>query len=155
MELKPTAKVAEALAIAQRAAQTAGHAEITPAHLVLALVEQEGTTTPALLEAAGGSVDAAAASARSTLSGMPRSTGATVASPALGQGALGVLQQASTLMTARGDTYLSTDLLVLALVEKGALRITAAEGYADMLLGEQTRRRAKALAEAMNLTLRI
>ena len=38
----------------------------------------------------------------------------TVASPALGQGALGVLQQASTLMTARGDTYLSTDLLVLA-----------------------------------------
>ena len=68
MELKPTAKVAEALAIAQRAAQTAGHAEITPAHLVLALVEQEGTTTPALLEAAGGSVDAAAASARSTSS---------------------------------------------------------------------------------------
>ena len=42
MELKPTAKVAEALAIAQRAAQTAGHAEITPAHLVLALVEQNG-----------------------------------------------------------------------------------------------------------------
>ena len=137
MELKPTAKVAEALAIAQRAAQTAGHAEITPAHLVLALVEQEGTTTPALLEAAGGSVDAAAASARSTLSGMPRSTGATVASPALGQGALGVLQQASTLMTARGDTYLSTDLLVLALVEKGALRgdAKALEARIDELRG--------------------
>ena len=36
-----------------------------------------------------------------------------------------------------------------------SLRMTAAAGYADMLLGEQTRRRAKALAEAMNLTLKI
>ena len=27
-----------------------------------------------------------------------------------------------------------------------ALRVTAANGYADMLLGEQTKRRAKALA---------
>ena len=53
MELKPTTKVAEALAVAQRAAQTSGHAEITPAHLALALAEQEGTTTPALLAAAG------------------------------------------------------------------------------------------------------
>ena len=46
MELKPTTKVAEALAVAQRAAQAAGHPEITPAHLALALAEQEGTTTP-------------------------------------------------------------------------------------------------------------
>ena len=55
MELKPTTKVAEALAVAQRAAQAAGHPEITPAHLALALAEQEGTTTPALLAAAGSS----------------------------------------------------------------------------------------------------
>ena len=33
MELKPTAKVAEALALAQRAAQGAGNPEITPDHL--------------------------------------------------------------------------------------------------------------------------
>ena len=32
-----------------------------------------------------------------------------------------------------------------------ALRLTATEGYADVLLGEQTRKRAKALAEAMDL----
>ena len=35
MELKPTTKVAEILAIAQRAAQTAGNPENTPAHLPL------------------------------------------------------------------------------------------------------------------------
>ena len=40
-------------------------------------------------------------------------------------------------------------------VTGGALRLTASEGYADVLLGEQTRRRAKALAEAMGLKLEI
>jgi exopolyphosphatase/guanosine-5'-triphosphate,3'-diphosphate pyrophosphatase len=42
-----------------------------------------------------------------------------------------------------------------AAVRDGALVLTAAEGYADVLLGEQTRRRAKALAEAMGLKLDI
>ena len=40
-------------------------------------------------------------------------------------------------------------------VKGGALKLTASEGYADVLLGEQTRRRAKALAEAMGLKLEI
>lgn len=40
-----------------------------------------------------------------------------------------------------------------ARVEGGELKLTAAEGFADVLLGEQTRRRAKALAEAMDLSL--
>lgn len=40
-------------------------------------------------------------------------------------------------------------------VKGGALKLTASEGYADVLLGEQTRRRAKALAEAMKLKLEI
>ena len=40
-------------------------------------------------------------------------------------------------------------------VKGGDLRLTAAEGYADVLLGEQTKKRAKALAEAMDLGLKI
>ena len=40
-----------------------------------------------------------------------------------------------------------------ARVEGGKLRLTAADGFADVLLGEQTRRRGRALAEAMNLEL--
>ena len=40
-------------------------------------------------------------------------------------------------------------------IKGGVLRLTAAKGYADVLLGEQTRRRAKALAEAMGLKLEI
>ena len=121
MELTPTTKVAEALALAQRTAQAAGHPEITPDHLTLALVEQPDTSTPALLEAAGTTPEAVTSAARSALSRMPVSSGASTATPSLGQAALGVLQQASTLMSAKGDTHLATDLLVLALVEKGAL----------------------------------
>jgi len=40
-------------------------------------------------------------------------------------------------------------------VKDGALVLTAAEGYEDVLLSEQTRRRGKALAEAMGLKLDI
>ena len=42
-----------------------------------------------------------------------------------------------------------------AQVSAGALILSAGEGYADVLLGEQTRRRGKALAEAMSLKLDI
>lgn len=42
-----------------------------------------------------------------------------------------------------------------AKVKGGDLRLTATDGYADVLLGEQTRKRAKALAEAMGLGLSI
>ena len=42
-----------------------------------------------------------------------------------------------------------------AQVSAGALILSAGEGYADVLLGEQTRRRGKALAEAMGLKLDI
>lgn len=40
-------------------------------------------------------------------------------------------------------------------VERGTLVLSASDGYADVLLGEQTRRRGKALAEAMGLKLDI
>ena len=40
-------------------------------------------------------------------------------------------------------------------VSGSTLKLTASDGYADVLLGEQTRRRAKALAEAMKLKLEI
>ncbi|MCS6625451.1 Ppx/GppA family phosphatase [Roseibacterium beibuensis] len=51
----------------------------------------------------------------------------------------------------------SPQLLVNAhvTVEDGMLVLSASEGYADVLLGEQTRRRGKALAEALGLKLDI
>ena len=121
MELTPTTKVAEALALAQRSAQSAGNPEVTPTHLALVLAEQPETSTPALLEAAGTTAAQVATAARSALSRMPVGSGPSTTTPTLSQGALALLQHASTLMAATGDTHLATDLLVLALVETGAL----------------------------------
>ncbi|HEV7147643.1 MAG TPA: ATP-dependent chaperone ClpB [Pedococcus sp.] len=122
MELKPTTKVGEALALAQREAQASGNPEIAPAHLVLALAEQPDTTTPALLAAGGTTTEAVARAARHTLASLPRTSGASVQAPGFGQQTLQVLQHAQTLMQAMGDTFLSTDVLLLALIEKGALK---------------------------------
>ena len=51
----------------------------------------------------------------------------------------------------------SPQLLVNAhiAVDDGILVLSASDGYADVLLGEQTRRRGKALAEALGLKLDI
>ena len=117
MDLQPTTLVSEVLAIAQREAQAAGHAEITPAHIAAATVALGDATVSSLLTAGGTSPEAVAAATRSTLSSLPTATGQT---PQLGQQALRLLQQAHTIMTARGDTHLAVDVLTLALVETGA-----------------------------------
>ena len=125
MELKPTAKAAEILAIAQRSAQSAGNPEVTPAHLALAAVEVPETVVPALLTAGATTPEAVAAAARTAIGGMPRTSGSALAAPGLGQAALGVLQHAHTLMQAWGDSFLAVDALVLALAEKGAIKADA------------------------------
>jgi ATP-dependent Clp protease ATP-binding subunit ClpB len=121
MELKPTAEVAEALAIAQRSATAEANPEITPAHLGLAHAERPETTTPAPLAAGGTSAEAVAAAPRRSLATLPRTSGSTVHTPGLAQSTLQILQDAQTLVQAMGDTYQSTDALLLAPAEKGAV----------------------------------
>ncbi|OFS10610.1 ATP-dependent Clp protease ATP-binding subunit, partial [Kytococcus sp. HMSC28H12] len=79
---------------------------------------------------------AAGAAARQALSAQPSATGQT---PQLGQQALRVLQQAHTIMTARGDTHLALDVLTLALVETGAVQgdAKAVATELDVLRGGQ------------------
>ncbi|SDP49475.1 ATP-dependent Clp protease ATP-binding subunit ClpB [Pedococcus dokdonensis] len=131
MELKPTAKVAEALALAQRAAQDAGHPEITPDHLTSALVQLDTAQADALLQAAGTGAGHVLGQADARLRALPTTTGATQP-PTFGREALAVLQQADTLMRAKGDTYLALDLLLLALAETGHLAAVEKRGAKDM-----------------------
>ena len=132
MELKPTAKVAEALALAQRAAQAAGHAEITPDHLTSAVVQLDTPLADALLTAAGTGAGHVLGQADARLRALPTTSGATAQPPSLGREALAVLQQADTLMRAKGDTYLALDLLLLALAETGHLAAVEKRGAGDM-----------------------
>ena len=132
MELKPTTKVAETLALAQRAAQTAGHAEITPDHLTSALVRLDTPMADALLTAAGTGAQHVLGQADARLRALPTTSGATAQAPTFGRDALAVLQQADTLMRAKGDTFLALDLLLLALAETGHLAAVEKRGAADM-----------------------
>jgi ATP-dependent Clp protease ATP-binding subunit ClpB len=132
MELKPTAKVAESLALAQRAAQTAGHPEITPDHLTSALVQVDTAQADALLQAAGTGATHVLAQADARLRALPTASGATAQPPTFGREALAVLQQADTLMRAKGDTFLAVDLLLLALAETGHLAAVQKRGARDM-----------------------
>ena len=132
MDLKPTTKVAEALALAQRSAQTDGHTEITPSHLVSALLRVDTAQADTLLQAAGTGAQHVLGQADRAVAGVPKVAGSTAQAPTFGRDALGVLQAANTLMQAKGDSYLAFDLLLLALAEGGHLAAVEKRGAADM-----------------------
>ncbi len=131
MELKPTNKVAEALALARRAAQAAGHAEITPDQLTSSLIQLDTPQADALLQAAGTGASHVLAQADARLRKQPTTSGGAQA-PTFGRAALEVLQRADTLMRAKGDTFLAFDLLLLALAETGHLAAVEKRGAKDM-----------------------
>ncbi|MBP6997222.1 MAG: ATP-dependent chaperone ClpB [Phycicoccus sp.] len=131
MELKPTNKVAEALALAQRAAQTAGHAEITPDQITSSLIQLDTPQADLLLQAAGTGAGHVLGQADARLRALPTTSGANQA-PTFGREALAVLQRADTLMRAKGDSFLAFDLLLLALAETGSLAAVEKRGAADM-----------------------
>jgi ATP-dependent Clp protease ATP-binding subunit ClpB len=131
MELKPTNKVAEALAIAQRAAQARGHAEITPDHITSALVQLDTPQADVLLQAAGTGAGHVLGQADARIRALPTTSGSNAA-PTFGRDALAVLQRADNLMRAKGDTFLALDLLLLALAETGQLAAVEQRGAKDM-----------------------
>jgi ATP-dependent Clp protease ATP-binding subunit ClpB len=125
MDLQLTTKANEALAAAARTAAANGHPQIEPAALLKALVEQPDTTTPALLEAAGTTVAGAVATADRILATQPSVSGSSVPQPQLSRGALAVLESARSLMASMGDTFVSTDHLLLALARTGDFGLDA------------------------------
>ncbi|HET7397416.1 MAG TPA: ATP-dependent chaperone ClpB [Intrasporangium sp.] len=125
MDLQLTTKAQEAFAQAATTAAAKHHPNIEPAHLLLALAAQSGTTTTsALLEAAGSSVALATKEAEAALARLPQVSGATQP-PQLSRSGLGVVQTAQTLMTSMGDSYVSTDHLLLAIARTGGFGLDA------------------------------
>ncbi|MEO6996543.1 MAG: Clp protease N-terminal domain-containing protein, partial [Terracoccus sp.] len=123
MDLQLTTRAQEAFAQAATTAAGKHHTNIEPAHLLLALAAQSGTTTPALLTAAGSSVEAATKAAESAMASLPQVTGAD--QPALSRTGLAAVTQAQQYMTAMGDSYVSTDHLLLAIARTGRFGLDA------------------------------
>ena len=113
-----THKCQEALASAAQTAQSQGHAELTRAHLLLALVSQpEGLVLP-MLARAGIEPAAVRTRALEALGRLPRSFSTqTQQPPGLARELAETLQAADAERARMGDDYLSTEHLLLALAD--------------------------------------
>jgi ATP-dependent Clp protease ATP-binding subunit ClpB len=126
-----TQRARDAILEAQQLAEGEGHPELQVAHLLLVLAEQPDGVIPAVLERIG--VDAAqvAASLRDELAKLPRVEGAS-AQLTLSDEARRVLSDAHTVAERMRDDYVSTEHLLLAMLEdrsgSGAQRILREAG---------------------------
>ena len=135
MDLQLTTKAQEAVSSAVLAAQSAGNPSIEPAHLLKALVEQTDTTTPPVLEASGTSAASVIAEADKILATFPSSSGASVGQPGMSRELLNILEQARGVMASMGDTFTSTDHLLLALARTGRFTSLNADGIEAAIPG--------------------
>src|SRR5438046_1305336 len=109
-----TVKAQEALAAGQTAAERADHPEVTAEHLLQALLTQEGGVVPAALGKMGADGRGILQDLEKALGALPRTQGAaTHVSPRLD----GVLKSALKEAEGLKDVYISTEHLLLALLE--------------------------------------
>src|SRR3989440_2452543 len=110
-----TEKTQEAIQQAQTLAQDAQHQEITPEHLLLALLQQPDGTVPPMVQQVGVDPARVAADLRTQLDRLPKVYGAETY---LGSRLRRLLDAASTEMERLKDEYLSTEHLLLAIVDE-------------------------------------
>jgi ATP-dependent Clp protease ATP-binding subunit ClpB len=119
-----TVKSQEAVSSAQALAADGRNPEITPAHLLLALLEQdEGLAIP-VLQKVGADANGTAARAREQVASLP--TLSEVSDPSPSSAFMATLRNAEREMARLGDSYLSVGHLLLALADSGS-------GVADLL----------------------
>jgi ATP-dependent Clp protease ATP-binding subunit ClpB len=114
----PTTKTQQAVSAAVQAATVAGNPDVSPAHLLAALLAQgEGLTAP-LLTAVGADPNVVRKDLEQITAGLPSATGATVSSPQLNGEAARGLTQAAKLATEMGDEYVSTEHVLYGLASE-------------------------------------
>src|SRR5215211_4171854 len=132
-----TIKSQEALAAAQRLAGARRNPEVAPAHLLIALLEQEGGIVVPVLRRANADPDAVRRRANEALDELPTVSGEGTSAPAIGSALAGLLERADEEARGMGDEYVSTEHLLLALasdpqVDAGASRDRLAETVQDV-----------------------
>ena len=115
MDAKFTTKSQEALSAAAMNASTAGNPTVEPAHLLKALMDQRQGVAVALLKAAGVDPDAVSTAASTAIRNLPASSGTSVAQAQLGRNTLLVVQAAQQAAERMGDSFVSTEHLLLGL----------------------------------------
>ncbi|KOU87341.1 ATPase AAA [Streptomyces sp. XY58] len=126
-----TNKSRDALNAATGRAVKEGHADLTPAHLLLALLAGEDNENVIdLLIATDADQAAVRSGAERLLAALPSVTGSTVAPPQPTRELLAVLAEADSEAGKLGDEYLSTEHLLIAVAAKGgaAGEVLSAQG---------------------------
>ena len=122
MQPQYTHRSQAALAAAQELAVQSGHPELTPAHLASALLAEPEGVTSAVLDRLGVDPRALRGELDGLLQRLPNASGGQVtASRSLAE----VVTQANAAASQRGDEFVSTEHLLLALAEKGSPEVAA------------------------------
>ncbi|MGO1320167.1 MAG: ATP-dependent chaperone ClpB [Galactobacter sp.] len=140
MDAKFTTKSQEALSAAGMNASTAGNPQIEPAHLLKALMDQRESVAVALLKAAGGDPDAVSVQASAAIHALPKSSGSSVAQAQFSRQTLQVVSAAQQAAERNGDSYVSTEHLLIGLA-------------ADQTRAGEALREAGATVEALTAAL--
>ncbi|WP_405585030.1 ATP-dependent chaperone ClpB [Streptomyces sp. NBC_01190] len=140
MDAELTNKSREALSAANTRAVAEGNPDLTPAHLLLALLSgAENENVLDLLTAVGADPAAVRTGAERLVTTLPKVQGSTVAPPQANRDLLAVIADASQRAKELGDAYLSTEHLLIGIAVKGG-------PAADLLAGQGAK--AKALLSA-------
>jgi ATP-dependent Clp protease ATP-binding subunit ClpB len=119
MDIALTTKSQDAIGASVRIASAQGNPSVEPIHLLDSLLQQGPGIATALLEHLGVNVPALTASVRTQMQSLPSASGSTVAAPQLSQSTLTVLREADAIAKERGDEYVSTEHLLIALAQSG------------------------------------
>jgi ATP-dependent Clp protease ATP-binding subunit ClpB len=115
LDVKFTTKSQEALSAAAMNASTAGNPQVEPAHLLKALMDQREGVAVALLRATGADPDAVSTQASTAIKAMPATSGSSVQQAQLSRAALQAIQNAQNEADKLGDSFVSTEHLLLGL----------------------------------------
>jgi ATP-dependent Clp protease ATP-binding subunit ClpB len=121
-----TVKSQEAVAAAQRLATEGRNPEVAPAHLLVAVLEQDEGLAPAVLGKLGADAPAIAERGRGAIGELPTVSGPDEPEVRPAQAFVRILQRAEKEMDALGDEYISVEHILLALADK-------ASGVAELL----------------------
>lgn len=139
MDAELTNKSREALSAANERAVAAGHADMTSAHLLLALLAgQDNENIMDLLSAVEADAAALRNGAERQLAALPSVQGSTVAPPQPDRDLLSAIADATQRAKELGDAYVSTEHLLIGIADKG--------GRTGALLAQQGASAKKLLA---------
>src|SRR5438874_7686512 len=132
-----TIKAQEALAAAQRLAGARRNPQVSPLHVLVSLLEQDGGIVVPVLRRANADPEGVRRRANEALDALPTVSGDASAAPALGSDTIDLLKRADDEARGLGDEYVSTEHLLLALaanpkVDAGASRDQLAEGVQEV-----------------------